>query len=147
MYAKRDTFVKANIKEPDVPATIDTLETVFKALADKTRLRILTLLGADEVCVCHIHDALRLPQPTVSRHLAYLRRTGLVDARREGTWIHYRVASSVDPVIRAVIDAAVHAVTHVPTATKDRKQFARTAGGRQVVELHPPIPCCSRPRA
>ena len=63
--------------------TIDSLETVFKALADKTRLRILALLGSDEVCVCHLHDTLGVPQPTVSRHLAYLRRTKLVDARRD----------------------------------------------------------------
>src|SRR5213593_1183951 len=88
---------------------IDQLEAAFKALADKTRLRILALLGGDEVCVCHLHDTLGLPQPTVSRHLAYLRRTKLVDARRDGVWIHYQVSRSLDPVVRAVIDAAVHA--------------------------------------
>jgi ArsR family transcriptional regulator len=126
-----------------VPANIDTLETVFKALADKTRLRILALLGSEEVCVCHLHDTLRLPQPTVSRHLAYLRRARLVDARRDGTWMHYRVAESLDPVIRAVIDAAVHAVTHVPTATQDRKQLARIFGTRRVADIPPAMPCCS----
>ena len=72
--------------------TIDQLEDAFKALADRTRLRILALLGNNEVCVCHIHDSLGLPQPTVSRHLAYLRRTGLVSARRDGVWMHYRVS-------------------------------------------------------
>src|SRR3954471_17239987 len=102
---------------------IDTLETVFKALADKTRLRILALLGDGEVCVCHIHDTLRVPQPTASRHLAYLRRSGLVDVRRDGAWMHYRVSASLDPVVRAVVDAAVHALTHVPTTTRDRRQF------------------------
>ena len=58
-------------------AAVDELETLFKALADKTRLRILALLGNNEVCVCHMHDSLGLPQPTVSRHLAYLRRSDL----------------------------------------------------------------------
>ena len=122
---------------------IETLETVFKALADKSRLRILALLGRDEVCVCHIHDTLRLPQPTVSRHLAYLRRTKLVEARRDGVWIHYRVAAALDPVVRAVIDAAVHAVTHVPTAGKDRKQFERAFGEGRLADTRPAVPCCA----
>ena len=65
-------------------AAIHELEAVFKALADRTRLRILALLGNNEVCVCHIHDSLGLPQPTVSRHLAYLKRSGLVAVRRDG---------------------------------------------------------------
>ena len=71
---------------------LDKLETVFKALGDSTRLRILALLAGGEVCVCHIHDTIRVPQPTVSRHLAYLRRAGLVDTRRRGTWIHYQMS-------------------------------------------------------
>src|SRR5689334_24456576 len=90
---------------------IDQLESVLKALADKTRLRILALLGKNEVCVCHIHDSLGLPQPTVSRHLAYLRRSGLVDVRRDGVWMHYQVARSLAPNMQAVLDAAVDAVT------------------------------------
>src|SRR6187401_2047033 len=92
---------------------IDQLEDVFKALADKTRLRILGLLGNNEVCVCHIHDTLALPQPTVSRHLAYLRRSGLVDTRRDGVWMHYQVARSLDPNLQRVLSAAVDAVTQV----------------------------------
>src|SRR6476661_2126314 len=88
-------------------AAIDDLETVFKALADKTRLRILALLGNNEVCVCHMHDSLGLPQPTVSRHLAYLRRSGLVEVRRDGVWMHYKVARALDPVVQRVVNAAV----------------------------------------
>src|SRR5688500_20146371 len=75
--------------------TVEELEQAFKALADATRLRILALLGGNEVCVCHIHDSLGLPQPTVSRHLAYLRRAGLVDTRRDGIWMHYQLSSSL----------------------------------------------------
>src|SRR5215217_6941155 len=107
---------------------IDQLESVFKALADKTRLRILALLGANEVCVCHIHDSLGLPQPTVSRHLAYLRRAGLVDVRRDGVWMHYQVARSLDAAVQAVLTAAVDAMTRVPATAKDRKQFERAYG-------------------
>src|SRR4051812_19101379 len=90
---------------------IDQLESVSKALADKTRLRILALLGNNEVCVCHIHDSLRVPQPTVSRHLAYLRRAGLVDVRRDRVWMHYRVARSLDPGVQSVLTAAIEVLT------------------------------------
>src|SRR6187455_3252660 len=104
-------------------AAVDRLESFFKALADTTRLRILALLGNNEVCVCHIHDSLGLPQPTVSRHLAYLRRAGLVDTRRDGVWMHYQVARSLDPNAQRVLTAAVEAVTKAPATAQDRKQF------------------------
>src|SRR5678816_3657802 len=101
-------------------AAVDELENLFKALADKTRLRILALLGNNEVCVCHIHDSLGLPQPTVSRHLAYLRRSGLVTARRDGVWMHYRVSNSLDPGVQKVLDAAIDALLTVATTNQDR---------------------------
>lgn len=63
----------------------------FRALADRTRLRLLNLMGDDEVCVCFFVEVLRLNQPKISRHLAYLRRAGVVEARREGKWMHYRI--------------------------------------------------------
>src|SRR5205085_11626187 len=66
-------------------------ELFFRALADRTRLRLLNLLGADEVCVCFFVEVLKTNQPKISRHLAYLRRAGIVGARREGPWMHYRV--------------------------------------------------------
>jgi ArsR family transcriptional regulator len=67
---------------------------VLHAFADPVRLRLLNLLASSdgELCVCHLQQALRVPQPTVSRHLAYLRRCGLVQARRDGLWVHYRLA-------------------------------------------------------
>ena len=79
------------------------LESLFKALADGTRLRILGLLLSGEVCVCHIHESLKIPQPKASRHLAYLRRAGLVDTRRDGLWIHYRLAELGDPVLQTSV--------------------------------------------
>jgi ArsR family transcriptional regulator, arsenate/arsenite/antimonite-responsive transcriptional repressor len=82
-----------------------TIEGLFKALADATRLRILGLLLTGEVCVCDIHESLKIPQPKASRHLAYLRQAGLVDTRRDGLWIHYRLAKLADPVLTAIIDA------------------------------------------
>ena len=122
---------------------VDQLETVFKALADKTRLRILALLGNNEVCVCHIHDSLGLPQPTVSRHLAYLRRTGLVDTRRDGVWMHYQLARSLDPRIQTVLRAAVDAVTRIPATAQDRKQFQRAFGEMYVLSTPHGGACCA----
>jgi ArsR family transcriptional regulator len=125
---------------------IDQLESVFKALADKTRLRILALLGNNEVCVCHLHDSLALPQPTVSRHLAYLRRAGLVDVRRDGVWMHYQVARSLDPAVQTVVNAAVDALTGVQTTAQDRKQFQRAFGQLYVLNSSAGGACCA-PRA
>lgn len=67
------------------------LHHVFRALADPTRLRLLNLIAGREVCVCYFVEILRLSQPKVSRHLAYLRRAGLVASRRDGKWMHYRL--------------------------------------------------------
>jgi ArsR family transcriptional regulator, arsenate/arsenite/antimonite-responsive transcriptional repressor len=101
------------------------LAHVFRALADETRLRILALLRDGEVCVCHIQGGLQLPQPTISRHLAYLRRSGLVEARREGTWMHYKLTEAGSPVIQAVLDAALHALTHAPSIDRDIARMER----------------------
>ena len=125
------------------PAAVDDLEHLFKALADKTRLRILALLGSNEVCVCHIHDSLGLPQPTVSRHLAYLRRSGLVSARRDGVWMHYQLSRSLSPVIRGVVAAAVTALTQLPATTHDRKQFQRSFGQLYVLDRPGGGACCA----
>ena len=123
---------------------IDSLETLFKALADGTRLRILGLLLDGEVCVCHIHESLGLPQPKISRHLAYLRRTGLVEARKDGLWVHYRLARVDDPVMQALVDAAGHAIGHVASGEKDRRRLAERVD-RPVRRQIPIIPaaCCA----
>jgi ArsR family transcriptional regulator len=141
-----DTFVKANMKRTQTGRSrtaIEELENVFKALADKTRLRILALLGKNEVCVCHIHDTLGLPQPTVSRHLAYLRRSGLVAARRDGVWMHYQLSSSLSPVVRGIVGAAVEALQRVPATTQDRKQFQRAFGQLYVLDTPSGGTCCA----
>lgn len=71
-------------------------ELFFRALADPTRLRIINLLGDQEVCVCFFVEILKTNQPKVSRHLAYLRRAEIVAARREGIWMHYRISTPKD---------------------------------------------------
>lgn len=67
------------------------METFFLALADKTRLRLLNLMREDEICVCFFTEVLGESQPKISRHLAYLRNAGIVEARREGKWMNYRI--------------------------------------------------------
>lgn len=67
------------------------IELFFQALGDKTRLRLLNLMGDQEICVCYFVEILEQAQPKISRHLAYLRRAGIVEARRDGKWIHYRI--------------------------------------------------------
>ncbi len=106
---------------------------LYQALADATRLRILAILAQQsdgptgELCVCHIHDSLGVAQPTASRHLAYLRKAGLVEARREGVWMHYRIVRPTDPVVATVFDAALHALGHADSTTKDLARLARVA--------------------
>jgi len=76
---------------------------LFKILSDPTRLRLLNLLAGGETCVCELTDSLGVVQPKVSRHLARLRRAGLVDTRRNGKWIHYRWSQHGDPLVRHVL--------------------------------------------
>jgi ArsR family transcriptional regulator len=102
---------------------LDALTAVYAALADPTRLRILSLLGDGEVCVCHLHASLDVPQPTASRHLAYLRKSGLVEARREGSWMHYRLSTIDNAVVASVVKAALHALTHSDVSARDERRL------------------------
>jgi len=104
------------------------METLFKALADATRLRILGLLLTGEVCVCDIHESLKIPQPKASRHLAYLRRSGLVETRRDGLWMHYRLGQLADPVLAAIADSVRHALTHVDSVQRDAVRLQKRNG-------------------
>lgn len=104
------------------------METLFKALADSTRLRIFGLLLTGEVCVCDIHESLRIPQSKASRHLAYLRRTGLVDTRKDGLWVHYRLGRLSDPVLATIVDAIRHALTHTETLRRDAERLQKRTG-------------------
>ena len=111
-----------------MPKHLHEMEGFFKALADATRLRILGLLLTGEVCVCDIHESLKITQPKASRHLAYLRRAGLVEARRDGLWMHYRLASLADPVLAAIGDAVRHALTHLEGVHRDAQRLQKRTG-------------------
>lgn len=80
---------------------------LFAALADRTRLRLLNLMDGREVCVCYFVEILKQGQPKISRHLAYLRNTGIVSARRDGKWMHYRIEPPQDAVAASILDAVL----------------------------------------
>src|SRR5277367_3104168 len=79
------------------------LDLVFRAMADRTRLRLLNLIADREICVCYFVEILKTSQPKISRHLAYLRRAGLVAARRQGRWMHYRLLAPSDAVASVIL--------------------------------------------
>lgn len=81
------------------------VETVCLGLSDPTRLRLLSRIGTEEVCVCDLQTYVRRDQPTVSRHLAMLRKCGLVEARKEGRWCHYR-RTKLPPALARLVDLA-----------------------------------------
>lgn len=101
------------------------LEQLFEALADRTRLRLLNLLSHGEICVCYFTAILGAPQPTVSRHLAYLRRAGLADARREGKWMHYRLAEPADATAARILEAVVTELGHDPQMQRDSESLRK----------------------
>ena len=96
--------------------------TLFKTLSDPTRLRLLNLLAGGETCVCELTDTLGVVQPKVSRHLAQLKRAGLVDAQRNGKWIHYRWAQQGDPLVGHVLAGLRKWMTKNQAMNGERRQ-------------------------
>jgi ArsR family transcriptional regulator len=104
--------------------TIDK-ELFFRALADRTRLRLLNLMRDDEVCVCFFVEILKTNQPKISRHLAYLRRAGVVDARREGQWMHYRIAEPADPTAARLLKDVMSWLANDQEMQRDRERLVK----------------------
>lgn len=101
------------------------IELLFKALADRTRLRLLNLIGGDEVCVCFFVEVLNTNQPKISRHLAYLRKAGVVSARREGKWIHYRIVEPPDEHGANIFREVRTSLRNDPAMQRDRARLAQ----------------------
>jgi ArsR family transcriptional regulator len=99
---------------------------MFRAFSDKTRLRILHLLRGGELCVCDIMDILRIPQAKTSRHLGYLRRAGLVKAREEGLWSFYSLTLPLNPVHEKLLDCLSVCCKAVPEIVIDNKRVGKT---------------------
>ena len=107
-------------------------ELFFRALADRTRLRILNLMGGDEICVCFLVEILKTNQPKISRHLAYLRRAGVVSARREGQWMHYRVEEPDDADAARVLTDVMSWLADDPEMQRDRQRLVKICCATQL---------------
>ena len=127
-------------------ASLTDIEALFQALGDATRLRILGLLLTGEVCVCHIHQTLRISQPKASRHLAYLRRAGLVETRRQGLWVYYRLGQSSNSVNTTIRDVVAHALGHVAAVQRDAQRLHKKTGCCLPAPTGAPaFGCCAAP--
>lgn len=106
-----------------VPKTHDPVR-FFAALSDHTRLRLLNLMDGREVCVCYFVQILAQSQPKISRHLAYLRNAGIVSARRDGKWMHYRIERPEDAGAAAVLDATLSSLREDRLMQSDQARLA-----------------------
>jgi ArsR family transcriptional regulator, arsenate/arsenite/antimonite-responsive transcriptional repressor len=99
-----------------------SLDVLFRALADTTRLRLLNLVADREICVCYFVEILKMSQPKISRHLAYLRRAGIVASRREGKWMHYRLTMPKDEVAAKIL---CETLRHLQQGQEMKRDVAR----------------------
>ena len=107
-------------------------ELFFRALADRTRLRLLNLMQSEEVCVCFFVEVLKTNQPKISRHLAYLRRARIVDARREGQWIHYRIVQPDDAGAATVLKDVMSWLAGDQEMQRDRERLIKVCCAPQL---------------
>jgi len=106
-----------------------TPETLFSLLGDSTRLRMTALLAVEgELCVCELTHALGVSQPKASRHLASMREAGLVVARRQGTWMHYRIDPDLPPWALRVVEAAAQEMHAMDPFRRDARQLCNMDG-------------------
>jgi ArsR family transcriptional regulator len=113
-------------------ARIFDKELFFRALADRTRLRLLNLMGTEEVCVCFFVEILKTNQPKISRHLAYLRRAGIVGVRREGQWVHYRVVGPTDAGAARVLNDVLAWLANDQEMQRDRERLIKVCCAPQL---------------
>lgn len=111
------------------------LALFFAALSDRTRLRLLNLMDGREVCVCYFVEILAQTQPKISRHLAYLRRAGIVSARREGKWIHYRIVAPVHPGAARLLSETLSVLRNERAMQADRTRLEKACCAPQKFAL------------
>jgi ArsR family transcriptional regulator len=97
----------------------NSLGHLFRALADPTRLRLLNLMAEREICVCYFVEILKISQPKISRHLGYLRKAGIVGSRREGKWMHYRLATPRDDSAAGILRETLKRLRATPEMRRD----------------------------
>lgn len=108
------------------------MEMLFRALADRTRLRLLNLMSAGEVCVCFFVEILGTNQPKISRHLAYLRRAGIVTARRDGKWMHYSINTPNEPYAARVFADTQAWIAQDKEMERDRQKLMKVCCAPQL---------------
>jgi ArsR family transcriptional regulator len=112
-------------------------ELFFQALGDATRLRLLNLMGDEELCVCTLVEILSQSQPKISRHLAYLRRAGIVEGRREGKWMHYRITPPADTGAAKLLRKTLKWLADDRLMQADRARLSKTVcPPAELVTLH-----------
>jgi ArsR family transcriptional regulator, arsenate/arsenite/antimonite-responsive transcriptional repressor len=116
------------------------IELLFRALADRTRLRLLNLIAGKEICVCYFVEILGTSQPKISRHLAYLRRAGIVAARRQGRWMHYRLFAPSNAVASAVLTETLHHLRNLPDMQADLARLDESCCAPEAVVRLGPAP-------
>ena len=121
------------------PRPAADLALFFAALADPTRLRLLNLMSGREVCVCYFVEILRQSQPKISRHLAYLRRAGLVEARREGKWMHYRITEPASPAAARILSETLAVLRQQPRMQSDLARLNRACCNLQSLPGPAPV--------
>jgi ArsR family transcriptional regulator len=107
---------------------VRSFSRLFKALADETRLRIVALLAHGELCVCHLEEALGISQPKVSRHLATLRAASVVEDRRDGTWVYYRLLRQPDADCERQLQGLVKTFAKRSVLRKDLERLVKVRG-------------------
>jgi ArsR family transcriptional regulator len=115
---------------PSAAAALDVrrVSLLLKALGDETRLRVVALLAHGALCVCHIEEGLGLSQPAASRHLAVLRNAGVVEGRREGAWVYYRLARQDDPQRKRLLSSLVASFPDKDVLKRDVERLLRERG-------------------
>ena len=113
---------------PEAALDVRSYSRLFKALADETRLRIVALLAHGELCVCHLEEGLGLSQPKVSRHLATLRDAGVVEDRRDGSWVYYRLLRQPDADCERQLKGLVEAFAKRAVLRRDLERLVRVRG-------------------
>jgi len=134
----KNIYVKANIlytRGMGRERTSQSMDTLFRALADATRLRLLNLIADREICVCYFVEILRISQPKISRHLAYLRRAGIIEARREGKWMHYRLAMPEDQAAASILRETLKHLREKPEMRKDSSRLSSACCAPRKYEL------------
>jgi len=106
------------------PSSVDLM---FRAFSDRTRLRILHMLQGGEVCVCNLVAVIDAPQPKISRHLAYLRRAGLVVGRKDGLWTHYTLAPAKTIFHKKLLECLENCFHDVPELAEDIQLLKKIA--------------------